>query len=100
MKAFASWVMKGRMQAVIAASVLAILALLVTPLGLISAAVIALTVLRQGWREGALVLGTSLAVVAAFGGLLFQMPLATLLMGMILWLPAALLGGVLGQTGM
>ncbi|MGB5468552.1 MAG: hypothetical protein WBM84_20990 [Sedimenticolaceae bacterium] len=100
MKAFASWVMKGRMQAVIAASVLAILALLVTPLGLISAAVIALTVLRQGWREGALVLGTSLAVIAAFGGLLFQMPLATLLMGMILWLPAALLGGVLGQTGM
>ncbi len=37
MKAFASWVMKGRMQAVIGASVSAILALLVTPLGLISA---------------------------------------------------------------
>ena len=87
MKAFASWVMKGRMQAVIAASVSAILALLVTPLGLVSAAVMTLTVLRQGWREGALVLGTSLAVVAGFGGLLFQMPLATLLMGMILWLP-------------
>ena len=53
MKAFASWVMKGRMQAVIATTVLALLALLVTPLGLASAAVIMLTVLRQGWQEGA-----------------------------------------------
>jgi uncharacterized membrane protein len=99
MKAFANWVMKGRTQAVIAATVLAVLALLVTPLGLVSAAVIALTVLRQGWKEGALVLGSALLAITGLGGLLFQMPVATLLIGLILWAPAAVLGGVMGRTG-
>lgn len=99
MKAFAAWVMKGRMQAVIAATVLAVLALLITPLAVFSAAVIVLTVLRQGWREGALVVGSSLAAITGLGGLLFQMPLATLMIGGMLWLPAAVLGGVLGRTG-
>lgn len=98
MKAFANWVMKGRMQAVIAATVLAVLALLVTPLALGSAAVITLAVLRQGWREGALVVVSALLAIAGLGGLLFQMPVATLLIGAILWLPAAVLGGILGRT--
>ena len=70
MKAFATWVMKGRMQAVIAATVLAVLALLVTPLALLSAAVVALTVLRQGWREGLLVVGSALLAI----GLLLLLP--------------------------
>ena len=78
---------------------LAVLALLVTPLGLVSAAVIALTVLRQGWKEGALVLGSALLAITGLGGLLFQMPVATLLIGLILWAPAAVLGGVMGRTG-
>ena len=99
MKAFAGWVMKGRMQAVIAATVFAVLALLITPLALISAAVIMLTVLRQGWREGALVLVSALLAIAGLGGLLFQMPVATVLVGLMLWLPAAVLGGILGRTG-
>ncbi len=99
MKAFANWVMKGRMQAVIAATVLAILGLLVTPLALFSVAVVALTVLRQGWREGALVVGSALLAIGGLGGLLFDKPLATVLIGLILWLPAAVLGGVLGRSG-
>ncbi len=99
MKAFAKWVMKGRMQAVVAATVLAVLALLVTPLALVSAAVVVLTVLRQGWREGALVVVSALLAIAGLGGLLFQMPLATALIGATLWLPAALLGGVMGRSG-
>jgi len=98
-KAFAKWVMKGRMQAVIATTVLAVLALLVTPLALLSAAVVMLAVLRQGWREGALVVISALLAIAGLGGLLFQMPIATLLIGAMLWLPAAVLGGVLGKTG-
>lgn len=65
MKAFATWVMKGRMQAVVAATVLAVLALLVTPLAMLSAAVVVLTVVRQGWREGALVVGSALLAIAA-----------------------------------
>ena len=99
MKAFANWVMKGRMQAVTAATVLAMLALLVTPLALLSSAVIVLTVQRQGWREGGLVVASALLALAGLGGLLFQMPLAVALIGAMLWLPAALLGGVLGSSG-
>lgn len=99
MKAFASWVMKGRMQAVIATTVLALLALLVTPLGLASAAVVMLTVLRQDWKESVLVLGSALLAIAGLGGLLFQMPVATLLTGLVLWAPAAVLGGVMRRTG-
>lgn len=98
MKSFAKWVMQGRMQAVIAATVLAVLALVVTPLGLFSAAVVVLTVLRQGWREGLLVVGSAALAIAGLGGLLFGMPLAILVVGAALWLPAALLGGVMGRS--
>ena len=99
MKTFANWVMKGRMQAVVVATVLAMLALLVTPLGLLSAAVVALTFLRQGWKEGALVLVSALLAIAGLGGLLFQMPGGALLVGILLWVPAAALGAVMGRTG-
>jgi hypothetical protein len=99
MKAFAGWVMKGRMQAVIAATVFAILALIITPLSVVSAAVVTLTVLRQGWREGLLVLLSALLAIGGLGGLLFQMPIAAALLGLILWLPAAVLGAVMGRSG-
>jgi len=99
MKAFAKWVMKGRMQAVVALTLFTVLGIALTPLMLLSAAVVMLTVLRQGWREGALVLGAAALAITALGALLFQMPLGILLVGLMIWLPAALLGGVLGQTG-
>ena len=99
MKAFASWVMQGRMQAVIAATVLAVLALLVLPLAMFSVAVVMLAVLRQGWREGLIVVVSALLAIGGLGGLLFQMPVATLLIGFGLWAPAAVLGGILGRTG-
>lgn len=99
MKAFATWVMKGRMQAVIAATVLAVLALLVTPLAFISAAVVVLTVLRQGWYEGLLIVLSALLAIAGLGGLLFQMPIGAALVGLLLWVPAAVLGAILGRTG-
>ncbi len=98
MKAFANWVMKGRMEAVIAALLFAAFGLLLTPLMLLSSAVIMLTVLRQGWLEGALVIFASLAVFG-LGALMFAMPAGMLLVGLMIWLPAALLGGVLGSTG-
>ncbi|MCB1773092.1 MAG: hypothetical protein KDI88_05710, partial [Gammaproteobacteria bacterium] len=99
MKAFATWVMKGRMQAIIAATVLSLLALLVTPLALLSAAVVMLAVLRQGWREGAVVVGGALSAMAGLGFLLLGMPLAAVLVGAMMLIPAAVLGGVLGLTG-
>ena len=99
MKAFATWVMKGRMQAVIAATVSAVLALIVTPLSVVSVAVVMLTVLRQGWREGLLVLLSALLAIGGLGGLLFQMPIAAALIGVILWVPAAVLGATMGRSG-
>ncbi len=99
MKAFVDWVMKGRMQAVIASTVTLVLALIVTPLSIVSAGVVALTVLRQGWREGILVLASALLALAGLGGLLFQMPIAAALLGLMVWVPAAALGAVMGRTG-
>ncbi|MGD1982558.1 MAG: hypothetical protein PVF93_01485 [Chromatiaceae bacterium] len=99
MQAFAKWVMKGRMQAVIAATVSAMLALIITPLSVISAAVVALAVLRQGWREGLLVVGSALLAIGGLGGLVFQMPVGAALVGLMLWAPAAILGGIMGRTG-
>lgn len=98
MKNFVEWLMKGRMQAITAATVLATLALIVTPLALLSAAVVIMTVRRQGLQEGAIVIGAGMAAMAALGALLLQMPLAAALVGAMLWLPAALFGAVLGRT--
>ena len=99
MKAFATWVMKGRMQAIVAATVLSLLALLVTPLALLSSAVVMLAVLRQGWHEGAIVVGGTLSAMAGLGFLLLGMPLAAVIVGAMMLVPAAVLGGILGLTG-
>ena len=55
MKAFAGWVMKGRMQAVIAATVFAVLALLITPTVMLSESAIGnAQSLADQLREGTL----------------------------------------------
>jgi len=76
MKALATFIMKGRTQAVMAASVFMVLALIITPLGIFSAAVIGLVTLRYGLREGLLVSLLGMAALAALGFLLFGQPLA------------------------
>jgi hypothetical protein len=58
-----------------------------------------LTVRRQGWREGGLVVGSALLAMAGLGGLLLQMPIAAAMVGAMIWFPAAVLGGVLGRSG-
>jgi len=95
MKALAAFVMRGRMQATIVASVLAVLAVLITPLSVGSAAVIGLVALRQGIREGFMVLLMGLVALAALGWVLFDEPLVLLATGVILWLPLLLMGEVL-----
>ncbi|RTZ72447.1 MAG: DUF2232 domain-containing protein [Gammaproteobacteria bacterium] len=91
MKALATFIMKGRTQAVMAASVFMVLALLITPLGIFSAAVIGLVTLRHGLREG-------LLGMAALGFLLFGQPLALATTGALLWLPLMALAEVLRVT--
>jgi len=87
MKAMAAFFMRGRTQAIVGASVQAILALLITPLSIMSSAVIGLVTLRKGTAEGLLTGAAALVALAALGQLLFGAPLVLLLMGISLWLP-------------
>ena len=95
MKALATFIMKGRGQAVMAASVFLVLALLITPLGIFSAAVVGLVTLRHGLREGLLVSLLGMVALGALGWLLFGQPLALATTGALLWLPLMALAEVL-----
>jgi hypothetical protein len=46
-----------------------------------------------------LVVLSALLAIGGLGGLLFQMPIAAALIGVILWVPAAVLGAVMGRSG-
>lgn len=87
MKFLASLVMRGRMSAIAVATVLAALSLILLPLGLLSAAVIALVTLRHGLRESGVVMVGGLLALAGLGGLIFGKPIGLALMGLVLWLP-------------
>jgi hypothetical protein len=92
MKALASLVMRGRTSAIAVASVLAVLSLIILPLGLLSAAVIALVALRHGAKESALVTAGGLLALAGLGGLIFGKPATLVLLGLLMWLPSVGLG--------
>lgn len=98
MKAVASFVMKGRAQAIMAAAVAVVVALLVPPMSIVSAAIVMLATLRQGWREGLLVIAAAAIALAGLGQLLFAMPVPVVLMGMTLWLPAFGFAAIKGMT--
>lgn len=98
MKALAGFIVRGRMQATIVASVLAVLAVLITPLSVFSAAAIGLVVLSLGIREGFLVTLMGLVALAALGWLLFGEPLVLLATGAVLWLPMLVMGEALRVT--
>ncbi len=92
MKFLAAFVMRGRLPAATLAATAAALALLVTPLAIISSAVPALVALRLGAREAGLVSVFGLLGLAALGALLFGHPAALVVVGVALWLPLVLLG--------
>lgn len=98
MKALAAFIMKGRMQAVMVATVFAVLALLITPLGIASSAVVALVVLRNGVREGLLVVVLGGVALAILGMLIFGQPVSLTIVGMLLGLPMLILAEVLRAT--
>jgi len=97
-KFLASLVMRGRMPAIAVATVLAALSLLILPLGLLSAAVVALVALRHGLRESAVVMAGGLLALAGLGGLIFGKPAALALVGLVMWLPVWGLGLVLRSS--
>jgi hypothetical protein len=68
-------------------------------MAVISAAIVVLATLRNGAREGLVVAVSGILAIAGLGGLLFQMPLALALLGLMLWMPAWGLAVVLGNSG-
>ncbi len=91
MRALASFVMRGPGQAVLVAAGFAALSLAVPPLSYLSAAVLALVTLRNGPKDGALVLVAAAAVLAGMGLLSVGVPWVGLSVGLMLWLPVWLL---------
>lgn len=98
MRLLASFVMRGRMQATMAAAVLALLSLLLPPVTLLSAAVVALVTLRKGLGEGALLIAFSTLACGLLPLLAFGAVLPMVSFVLLMWLPVWLLSGVLHST--
>jgi len=89
--------MKGRMQAMMVASSLALLSLLFPPVSIVSSASVALVTLRRGKDEGLYVLIFSCLSAALLGYFLFGNLQFALLYGLVLWLPIWLISIVLRE---
>ncbi|GAB4352935.1 MAG: hypothetical protein Kow0060_03120 [Methylohalobius crimeensis] len=87
MRFLATFIMRGRMQAIAVAATCLMLSLLLPPLSLLAAAVVALVSLRMGWREGL----NTLVAGALAAGLLGAIVLGNFILpagyGLMLWLP-------------
>ncbi len=102
MQAFANFVLRGRLQASLVATVAAALTLVVPLFSHVSGGVLALVALRNGFVEGLLV---ALAAVAAIGlvGYLSALPneLVNFIVGsmfLLMWLPVLVVANVLRST--
>jgi hypothetical protein len=89
--------MRGRVQAMMVASSLALLSLLLPPVSIVSSASVALVTLRRGWYEGLYVLICSCLSAAVLGYFLFGSFQFALLYGLVLWLPIWLISTVLRE---
>lgn len=98
MKFLAEYIMRGRIQAMLVATSLALLSLLMPPISIVSSATVALVTLRRGATEGLYVL-LSASVMAGLMGIIFmgnyQFALAYAL---ILWLPVWLISIILRES--
>jgi len=97
-RALLTLIMRGRTQAMTASAVCAALSLLFPPLSYASGAVIGLATLRQGPREGALVIAGSVLLSGVFAFLIAGTPAPALAFLAMSWLPAWLIAVVLAAT--
>ncbi len=89
--------MRGRLQAILVASTLAMMSLLLAPLSLVSSAAVALVTLRRGASEGLLVLvcsSVAAGILAALTQISYQFIVVYVL---FLWLPIWLIAIVLRE---
>lgn len=99
MRSLLALIMRGRTHAMTASAVCAVLSLLLPPLSYISGSVVGLATLKQGPREGALVIAGSVLLAGVFSLAMAGTPLPALAFLAMSWLPAWLLAAVLVRTG-
>ena len=97
MNFLAAYIMRGRMQAMIVASSLALLSLIMPPVSVVSSATVALVTLRRGAFEGLYVLACSSVAAGLLGFLAIGNYQFALLYVMVLWLPVWLISIVLRE---
>ena len=97
MNFLATYIMRGRMQAMLVASSLALLSLMMPPVSVVSSATVALVTLRRGAYEGLYVLGCSSLAAALLGFLALGNFQFALLYVMVLWLPVWLISIILRE---
>jgi hypothetical protein len=85
------------MQAMIVASTLAMVSLIMPPVSIVSSASVALVTLRLGAVEGLVVLGASTAIAGVLGFFLLGNYQFVLLYGMVLWVPVWLISIILRE---
>jgi hypothetical protein len=85
------------MQAIIVASTLALVSLVMPPVSIVSSASVALVTLRRGVIEGLIVLACSTALAALLGFFLLGNYQFVLLYGVVLWVPVWLISIILRE---
>jgi len=93
----AAYIMRGRMQAMIVASTLALLSLMMPPVSVVSSASVALVTLRRGAFEGLYVVVCSSVAAGLLGFFLLGNYQFALLYGMVLWVPVWLISIILRE---
>jgi hypothetical protein len=93
----AAYIMRGRLQAMIVASSLALLSLIIPPVSVVSSATVALVTLRRGALDGLSVLGCSSIAAGLLGYFLIGNYQFALLYVMVLWIPVWLISIVLRE---
>ncbi len=90
-----SYIMRGRMHAVTASALCAVLSLLMPPLSYLSGAILGLATLKQGPREGALVIGGALFLAGFFSLAMVGSASPAVAFMVMSWLPAWILSCLL-----
>ena len=98
MRSLAGFAMRGRSQAALVAAGVAVLSLVLPPVAVISSAAVALVTLRQGPREGLLVVGIAALGSGVLAWLALGAPRLALGFLVVLWVPLWVLALVLRAT--
>ncbi len=98
MNFLATYIMRGRIQAMIVATSLALLSLMMPPVSVLSSATVALVTLRLGAKEGLTIFGCSSLATSILGFLVIGSFQFALMYVMVLWLPVWLIAIVLRES--